>query len=173
MTDASVEFYASIFDSVEDSILPYYRRTGFDGGICDRRLRRAYNTNSDRGIDGVGKAYTVADCRAILESAELEMHFVFGRGGRTADFKGADVAKRGCKCYVFTEFEIWGLGKNKYRIASHKENWSASLRLYCLKVLRVFRFFGASFFLLFWGFWPDPEAYRTWSDGRKTDSGNT
>lgn len=70
----------------------------------------------------MGKLYSIANCRTILECAELEVHLVFGRRRRTTDFESADVAKRALSVIRATKVSHSGSVRVEYRMASHKAN---------------------------------------------------
>ena len=92
MAKAAIELYPPGFDSIKNFIFP-----NEDGALLEccsgvLRIRWADDTDSQIGLDGMGKTQSISNYRAIFGSTKLKVDLVLGGSRGTAHFEGSDIA---------------------------------------------------------------------------------
>lgn len=93
MAETSVEInFPAFLDGCQKVGFAYHSSPRLARGCRRGGVWRCDYANAEGCLDGVWKAETRADDRAIFEGAQTNMQFVFAACGGTADFSGANVS---------------------------------------------------------------------------------
>jgi hypothetical protein len=92
VTDETIEFNLACLDSIEYVLFTYQNSSSCAGFLLMSCSRRAHDTDSRFGLDGVRKSEHVTDDRTVTFCFQTNMDFVFGGSRFATNFESAEIS---------------------------------------------------------------------------------